>query len=103
MDYTARDAHRAGFSEVVLVVREDVQDELLAHIESFWPRELVVTPVIQGPIAGTAQAVASVTSAIDGSFGVVNADDLYGSHALRLLANEVMDLGPDIHVIVGYR
>ena len=103
MDYTARDALEAGFSEVVLVVREDVQDELLEHIASYWPRELTVTPVIQGPIAGTAQAVASAEDAIDGSFGVANADDLYGSTALQRLASDVQELGPDSHVIVGYR
>lgn len=103
MDYTARDALRAGFSEVVLVVREDVKEELLDHIGSYWPRELKVTPVIQGPIAGTAQAVASAEPAIDGSFGVANADDLYGAGALQRLAAEVQELGPDTHVIVGYR
>ncbi len=103
MDYTARDALQAGFSEVVLVVREDVRDELLDHIAAYWPRDLEVTPVNQGPIAGTAQAVASAESAIDGSFGVANADDLYGAGALGRLAGEVDELGPDTHVIVGYR
>jgi hypothetical protein len=103
MDYTARDALEAGFSEVVLVVREDVQEELLDHISSYWPPELTVTPVIQGPIAGTAQAVASAEAAIEGSFGVANADDLYGSIALQRLADEVQELGPDTHLIMGYR
>jgi hypothetical protein len=103
MDYTARDALEAGFDHVVLVVRDEVRDELLEHIAAYWPPEIWVTPVTQGPIAGTAQAVASTAAMVEGSFGVVNADDLYGAVAIRLLAHEVEALVPDEHVIVGYR
>jgi hypothetical protein len=103
MDYTAKDALEAGFDQVVLVVRDEVRDELLEHIVTYWPPEISVTPVTQGPIAGTAQAIASTAPAVDASFGVVNADDLYGSTAMKMLAHEVEDLVPDEHVIVGYR
>ena len=34
---------------------------------------------------------------------VANADDLYSAAALRRLAAEVQELGPDTHVIIGYR
>ena len=40
----------AGFDGVILIVREEIQDELLDHIRSFWPAELPVVPVIQGAI-----------------------------------------------------
>lgn len=103
MDYTARDALEAGFDSVVLVLREDVRDEVLAHVARHWPRELEVRPVIQGPVAGTAQAVASAEGATDGPFGVVNADDLYGTEALIALAERVTTLERTNHVIVGYR
>ena len=103
MDYTARDALAAGFDHAVVVVRDEVRDELLDHIAAYWPPELRVTPITQGPIAGTAQAVASTDVVVDGSFGVVNADDLYGAAAMITLAAEVLSLGPDEHVIVGYR
>jgi hypothetical protein len=102
MDYTARDALAAGFDHVVLVVRDEVRDELLEHIGLYWPPEIRVTPVTQGPIAGTAQAVASTAPLVDGSFGVVNADDLYGPAAMKALLQEVEILVPDEHVIVGY-
>lgn len=103
MDYTARDALTAGFEHIVLVVRDEVRDELLEHIADYWPPEIWVTPVTQGSIAGTAQAVASTAPAVDGSFGVANADDLYGPAAMQILAHQVEDLAPDEHVIVGYR
>jgi Nucleotidyl transferase len=103
MDYTVRHALGAGFDHVVLVVRDDVRDELLEHAAAYWPSEMRVTPVTQGPVAGTAQAVASTAPVVEGSFGVVNADDLYGPAAMKLLAHEVEALVPDEHVIVGYR
>lgn len=106
MDYTAVDALEAGFDGVVLVVREDVRDELLEHIAKYWPPRLDVVPVVQGPIAGTAQAVASAGTAVSGPFGIANADDLYGPAAVRLLASELAELGAldgRAHSIVGYR
>lgn len=103
MDYTATDALAAGFDSVVLIVREEVKEELLDHIKEYWSPELEVTPVLQGPIAGTAQAVVSAAAAIDGPFGVANADDLYGSAALELLGREVSQLDEHTHAAVGYR
>ena len=103
MDYTAEDALSAGFSEVALVVREDVEDELLDHVRACWPPALSVGAVVQGPVAGTAQAVASARAFIDGPFGVVNADDLYGPEALRRLARSVSTLSGSQHSIIGYR
>ena len=102
MDFTARDAVTAGFDGVILIVREEVQDELLEHIKSFWPAELVVEPVIQGAIAGTAQAVASARPFVDGPFGVANADDLYGTAAVVTLAEQLSVGAPGEHVLVSY-
>ncbi len=102
MDYTARDALDAGFEQVILIVRDDVRDELLDHIAQHWPHKLDVIPVIQGPVAGTAQAVASAAPYVDGTFGIANADDLYGAQALETLAKALNGLGPDEHLIVGY-
>ncbi len=103
MDFTARDALAAGFAGVILIVREEVQDELLEHIKSFWPPGLPVEPVIQGAIAGTAQAVESARPFVDGPFGVANADDLYGTPAILTLAEHLRAGPPGEHVLVGYR
>jgi hypothetical protein len=104
MDYTALSAHDVGFDSVVLIVREEVREELLEHIGARWPGELSVVPVVQGEIAGTAQAVASAASSVDASFGVANADDLYGDEAFATLVHELGALGESgEHVIVGYR
>lgn len=102
MDFTARDAVTAGFDGVILIVREEVQDELLEHIKTFWPTELAVEPVIQGAIAGTAQAVESARPFVDGPFGVANADDLYGTPAVVALAEQLRGGAPGEHVLVSY-
>jgi MobA-like NTP transferase protein len=102
MDYTARDALAGGFDGVILIVREEIQGELLSHIGPFWPGDLPVVPVVQGPIAGTAQAVESARPFIDGPFGVANADDLYGEKAIATLAAELRKGAAGEHVLVGY-
>ena len=102
MDYTARDAVAGGFGGVILIVREEIQEELLDHVESFWPAELNVESVIQGAIAGTAQAVGSARPFIDGPFGVANADDLYGTPAVVALA-EHLKVPSAEQVLVAYR
>jgi hypothetical protein len=103
MDFTARDTLAAGFGGVILIVREEIQSELLDHVGSFWPPDLPVVPVVQGPIAGTAQAVASARPFIDGPFGVANADDLYGTSALTTLAEHLHEGSPGDHLIVSYQ
>jgi len=103
MDFTARDAVAAGFDGVILIVREEIQDEMLEHIGSFWPPELTVVPVIQGAIAGTAQAVESARPFVDGPFGVANADDLYGAAAIVALAEQLRQGRSGEQVLVAYR
>ncbi|MGO9581443.1 MAG: NDP-sugar synthase [Acidimicrobiales bacterium] len=102
MDYTASDALAAGFDGVILIVREEIQDELLSHVRSSWPADLPVVPVVQGPIAGTAQAVESARPFVDGPFGVANADDLYGKQAMATLADQLRKGNPGEHLLVGY-
>ncbi|MHB8458424.1 MAG: glycosyltransferase family protein, partial [Acidimicrobiales bacterium] len=75
----------------------------LDHVTKRWPAGLAVKAVVQGPIAGTAQAVASARDVVSGAFGVVNADDLYGSAGLSTLAAELGALDERTHSIVGYR
>jgi GTP:adenosylcobinamide-phosphate guanylyltransferase len=103
MDYTAQDALSAGFDGVILIVREEIQGELVDHIASHWPPELTVEPVVQGAIAGTAQAVESARPFIDGPFGVANADDLYGRQAIATLAKRLASGATGEHVLVSYR
>ncbi len=85
MDYTADAAKSCGYEGIIVIVREDIREEIAQHIAKNWPADLPVTLVNQGPVPGTAQAVASAAPYIHGPFGVANADDIYGESALRAL------------------
>lgn len=125
MDYTAAAALASGFDDVVVIVRDEIRDEVEAHIRARWPGELPVRIVCQMALAGTAPAVLSAGEALRGPFGVANADDLYGAASLATLARSIGEatgggaasgrsagrpagspLGgaaPSQHVMVGYR
>src|SRR6202167_6089636 len=75
IDYTALDAMSCGFTRIVLVVRKEIEDEMLEHVRRHWPAGLECQAVIQEGYAGTAQAVYSAAAALSGPFGVANADD----------------------------
>lgn len=100
MDYTVADARRAGFGEVILVVRPKIEAEVRRHVEAGFGRDLPVTFVHQGLAGlpdgfavpegrtkpwGTAQAVLCAAPAIKGPFAVANADDYYGRPAMEAL------------------
>ncbi|HUZ19586.1 MAG TPA: NTP transferase domain-containing protein [Acidimicrobiales bacterium] len=111
MDYTALAAEASGYDGIVLVVREDIREEILAHVRRRWPSTLQVSTVCQPPVPGTAQAVLSARPALHGPFGVANADDLYGEQALGMLIEHFSvgthaagdDSVAGRHVLVAYR
>ena len=40
MDYTAQSAKDCGFSGIIVVVRDEILDEVAAHVALRWPRRL---------------------------------------------------------------
>jgi hypothetical protein len=102
IDYTAIDAFSCGFEKIVLIVREEIEDELLAHAKAHWPAEIGREAIIQGGIAGTAQAVMSAAPGVGGAFGVANADDFYGRDALEQL-HSALSAADDSHSLIGFR
>ena len=105
-DYAVFDTVRTGFNRTVFVVGHELAAEFRS-IASSLARCLAVQPevVVQrlddlpdgfrpgGRMKpwGTAQAVLTARSVIDGSFAVVNADDFYGPEAYRLPADAGTD------------
>jgi molybdopterin-guanine dinucleotide biosynthesis protein A len=102
MDYTARNAERCGIEGAVVVVREDIRAQIVAHVRRFWPVTMPVEFVVQSPIPGTAQAVYAARSVVDGTFVVVNADDHYGE-AVAELKHHLDSAEDDAHLLVGYQ
>jgi len=103
IDLLVSDAVDAGFSAITVVVNEDSGPLIRDHVSETWPAELDVTFAVQASPRGTVHAVEAARDVIDAErpFAVVNADDLYGTEALRLCSQALVRTGAN--VLVGYR
>lgn len=92
LEYSVYDAIRAGFGQVVFVIRSDMQPMFSQQIVSRFSGEIRVDCVLQdrcspapgipaGGVHGTAHAVLASEPVIESPFVVVNADDYYGRAA----------------------
>ncbi len=111
LDYTIIDAGRAGFDQVVLVIRHELTDLVVDHLRTVHGDGLDYRLVYQddfGPSRakpwGTGHAVLAAHEAVTGPFAVVNADDFYGRRAFEQLARALRgDAAPTRHHLVAYR
>ena len=119
IDYSLYDAYRAGFNRVIFIIREYFAD---AFKEAFEPKlkgrmeaayvfqELQYIPTSY-PIPserdkpwGTGHAVWVAHDAVDGPFGVINADDYYGPESYKTLYDFLaQDRDPEEYGVVSYR
>ena len=109
LDYGVYDALRAGFRNVVLVIRREVEELFRRHVaDVIGPRIEIVfahqklEPPRPGRAKpwGTGHAVLAAAWGIRGSFAVMNADDCYGADAFRLLFEHLESSAE--HALVGY-
>jgi len=117
MDYSLYDALRAGFNNIVFVVREEIkdtvkemflpklQDKAQVHFEVQSLERFVPTrfgKVERKKPWGTTHAMLCGKEVIDGPFAVINADDFYGRQAFESLANFFKTAPATHHAMVGY-
>jgi len=116
LDYGVYDAVRAGFRNVVLVIRREVEELFRRHVAdvigsgvavSYAHQALDSPPAPPAPPApgrmkpwGTGHAVLAAAWGIRGPFAVMNADDYYGAGAFRPLFDHLAVAGD--HALVGY-
>lgn len=121
MDYSIYDAIKAGFGQVVFVIKEEMQATFEAQIGSRIAQFIDVAychqtmqnipqgcTVPQGREKpwGTAHAALSAKNVVKGPFAVINADDYYGAHAFQLLATRLTQVADDAkyqYCMVGYK
>ena len=122
LDYSIYDAHRAGFNDIVFIIRQEFAEAFRARINRslghvgglsirYVMQEMRDLPVgFQPPPGrekpwGTAHAVWCTRKQMDHPFAVVNADDFYGADAFRLLAEFLRATPANAHDygLVGYR
>ncbi len=102
VDLIAGDAVSAGFGDIVLVLGPQTGAAIRYHVTRCFPPSVDVSFTEQRVPLGTAHAVLCARKQVgDGSFAVVNADDVYGAPALGLLTRQLA--GTDEHAIVAYR
>jgi hypothetical protein len=105
MDYSVYDATRAGFTDVVFVIRRDME-QAFAPVAARYRGVRVATAhqLLDDPSRakpwGTAHAVLATRAAVPGPFAVVNADDFYGAAAFAA-AREALGRGE--WAVVAYR
>lgn len=121
MDFSIYDAQRAGFEEVVFVIRRENEQLFREAIGDRVSRKMKVkyafqelsdlpegfqVPEGRTKPWGTGHAVLSAAAVTDGPFAVINADDYYGKQAFRLIYDYLMNMQEknwhDRYVMVGY-
>lgn len=117
MDYSLYDALRAGFNNIVFVVREEIKDAVkemflpklqgkaqvhfeVQSLERFVPARF--GKVERKKPWGTTHAMLCGKEVIDGPFAVINADDFYGRPAFESLADFFKTAPATHHAMVGY-
>jgi hypothetical protein len=123
LDYSVHDALAAGFTTVVFVISQEIEEAFRGRIDSTMGPHCETACVVQRlddlPAGmrvpegrtkpwGTAHAVLCSRSAVRGPFAVINADDWYGPAAYAALAGHLSGEGggtqgaPE-YCMVGYR
>jgi len=118
MDYNVFDALRAGFDEVIYVVRPEILEPVREHVARVFGDGLRARFVLQDLAVlpdgypappdrrkpwGTAHAVLCAAEGVDGPLVVCNADDLYGPAAFRRLREYLGSGDPgSMAALIGY-
>ena len=110
MDYSIYDAVRAGFDNVVVVIRRDIEDEFRKLIGDRISKKVDLEYVYQDMDAlpegfsvpegrakpwGTGHAILSCLGHINNPFAIINADDYYGSESFKTMHEFLANCDPE--------
>lgn len=100
MDFSIYDASRAGFEDVIFIIKKETEEDFKKAIgnrmEAFMNVHYAYQEINDIPLGntiptgrnkpwGTAHALYCCRHLIDGPFAVINADDYYGKEAFQLI------------------
>lgn len=119
LEYSIYDAIRAGFDKVVIVLRQDFQEQFDAKFAHTFQDKISVEYVYQtldlsrygyGDGShrekpwGTAHAILTAQDLIDGPFAVINADDYYGIDGYQQMAEFLTtQIDPGLSTMIWYK
>ncbi len=119
LEFSVRDAARAGFGKVVLVIRKDIEaefkekvgyriEQILPVHYAFQEMDTALDWLAEKPHRlkpwGTGHAILSARPFLTEPFVAINADDYYGPDAFKTIADFLItDCQPDTYGMVAYR
>lgn len=108
LDLSIKDGLAAGFGEVVLIVRSDIEADVREQITAqhgdlpvHYVRQDDLGPARDKPW-GTLHAVLSAAKVIDRPYAVINADDYYGPESFALGAKAMERMTPGLAANVAF-
>jgi NDP-sugar pyrophosphorylase family protein len=108
-DYSIRDARAAGFGDVVVIVRSEIEDGVRGHLTG-QHHDLPIRTVRQDDLGpprekpwGTLHAVLSAARELDRPFAVINADDYYGPETFAVAVEELAGSRPGLAANIAFR
>lgn len=111
LDFSCYDAHKAGFDDVVFILRKDIVDEFKERIGNRISSQMPVTYVIQDTSVlpagrtkpfGTGHAILCCKDAVKNPFCIINADDYYGVHAFKEIHDHLASAKQGEFCMVAY-
>lgn len=119
IDFSLFDAYRAGFRELVFIIKEEsraaFEESIGKRMERYFRVRYVYQDINRLPEGfsvpegrvkpwGTGHAVACCKGVVDGPFAVINADDYYGPSAFAAVYDFLKNNQEDSqYAMVGYR
>ena len=119
IDFSLYDAYRAGFRKVAFIIKHEIEEDFKAAVgqrmEKYFDvkyvyQQLDLLPegysVPEGRVKpwGTGHAVLCCRGIVDGSFAVINADDVYGRAAYEAMYDFLSKERPGTeHAMVAYQ
>lgn len=110
MEYSLFDAIRAGFKQIVFVIKPDMESVLRKTLFDKYEASIEIKTVYQELDSlprgfflpqerekpwGTGHAILVARKLIQGPFAVINADDFYGRSSFKIMADFLNRLNPD--------
>jgi UTP-glucose-1-phosphate uridylyltransferase len=117
IDYSVYDALRAGFDQLVFIIRKGMEDAFREIVGSRYEQKTEVRYVFQelgsAPLGipvnferkkpwGTGHAILAAAEVVRQPFAVINADDFYGRESFQAVAEHLSPGNPD-YGMVGFR
>ncbi len=110
LDYSIADAFAAGFDNVVLIIRSEIEATMKAHLLKKFPAEKLSfvcqdqhNPIERKKPWGTGHALLCLKDLISNPFLIINADDFYGAHSFEMMAKALREGKEKTFFSAGYR